>query len=270
MRSKDIVITLEKSASSFNKKVEDCNEHKIKYNIISSLLKVGIALDYIIPFIVSTVLMFNLFKYIEKTPFAKDTKKKYASSYSMFTSNGYEKEVISYEEKFENNSIEYSSPWTINSNNLYERNVVVYKFNSKYLDYNQIFTMSNEELMSNYEVFDYKKIQKSSLSMEDHIYDEETVTINRVNNKKYSKEVKESTLEVLIDTLLFAFNVLLASYLIDRVKNIFIKETIGDKLKKIYKKYKPITEKDLECAKKILEVRKENLDLVTNEKVKKL
>ena len=266
MKSKDIVTALEKNVTSYNKKLEDCNEHNLKYGVISSLIKAGIALDYIIPFLVSTVFMFNLFKHIDKTPFKTDIKKKYASSYSMMSSNGYERETISYENKFENNSIEYSSPWIINEHNLYERDVIVYSFNPNNLDYSMILSMSNEELASNYEICDYKKIQKSVLSIDDHIFDEETVVINMVDNRKHSKEEKESTLEVLIDTLLFAFNVLLSSYIIDRMKNIFIKETIADKLKKVHKKYKPITSKDIECAKRILEVRRENLELVQEEK----
>ena len=266
MKSSEIVKTIKKSSSSMEKLYNNYEKHNLKYGIVSALIRCGIALDYCIPFLASTIVISSVYDKLNRVPFIKNDIKEYASTYSMMTSNGYSKKIESYENEYTDKSIEYSSGWIINDHNLYERDVIVYRYNDNDVDLEKVLNMSNEEISNLYTVCNYKKIQKQVLDEEDYIYNEDVVILNRVSNSESYRIRKETDMENILSTAIFILFILVGSNFLSNARNLLIRETIGDKLKKVQRNYKPLSKKEWNCAKKILEIRKENVDLISNEK----
>jgi len=266
MKKNEILASIENSASSMKKMYDNYQKHSLKYGIVSALIRCGIGLDYCIPFLASTIVAFSVYAKFNRIPFVKTDIKEYASTYSMETSNEYSKQVTSYDYKYFNNSIEYSSGWILNDNNLYERDVIVYRYNDSDINLDKVLNMSNEEISKLYTICNYKKIQKEKLDEEDYIYNEDVVILNRVYNDKSYRVRKESSIENLLDTLTFILFVFIGSSFLASARNLIIRETISERLKKLQKNYKPLSKKEWSCAKKILEIRKENVDLIFNGK----
>lgn len=270
MKNSEIISAIEKSSSSMEKLYDNYEKHNLKYGIVSALIRCGIALDYCIPFLASTIVISSVYAKVNRMPFIKTDIKEYASTQSMMTSNGYTKKISSYDTEYTDKSIEYSSGWRINDNNLYERDVIVYRYNDNDIDLEKVLSMTNEEIANLYTVCNYKKIQKQTLSEEDSIYNEDVVILNRVSNLESFRTRKESNIENALSTLIFILFVFLGSSFLSSARNLLIRETIGDKLKKVQKNYKPLSKKEWSCAKKILEIRKENVDLISNGKSRRI
>ena len=266
MKSNEILSAIENSSSSMNKMYNKYQKHSFKYGMVSALIRCGIGLDYCIPFLASSIIVLSAYYKLDKKPFIKGDIKEYACTYSMNTSNGYNKEIKSFDTKYNDKSIEYSSGWTLNSNNLYERDVIVYRYNDDDIDLDKVLNMTKEEISKLYTICNYKKIQKQKLEEEDYIYNEDVVILNRVYTDSDYRVRKETNEENVLSTVLFLLFILVGENFLSYARNLLVRETIADQLKRVQKNLRPLSKKEWDCAKKVLEIRQENLDLVSNKK----
>ena len=264
MKNSEIIESLKNSSLSMQKQYNNYKKNRLKYGIVSAFIRCGIGLDYCIPYLASTVIVLSGYAKLDRKPFIKSNIKEYASTYTMETSDGYTKKISSYDTKYTDKSIEYSSGWRINDNNMYERDIIIYSYNDDDINLEKVLTMTNEEISKLYTVCNYKKIQKEKLDEDDYIYNEDVVILNRVSNNELYRLRKETNLENAISTLLFLLFIFLGESFLSSARNLLIRETISDKLKRVQKNYRPLSKKELCCALKVLEIRKENLDLLAN------
>lgn len=115
-------------------------QYKIEHRCISNvrsfvartLIKSGIAIDYALPFIISSVLAYNNLISEGYNPLHFDDVAVKAGIETIDTSSGVHIEHISFDFIYDNRLIEYSTGWIINDNNLYERTVTSYKLNDEF------------------------------------------------------------------------------------------------------------------------------------------
>ena len=251
------------------KKIERIIEYRnlsnIKNLIISSVLKTGLVIDYSIPFFLVGIILFNVFSEKGITPFKRDINLQKASVKTIDTSSGYHIEKISYEEKYKDEILEYSTGWRKNEYNKYERIVTTYMLNYK-VDINNIediFKYTKEELEEMLIVTNLYKVERDFLLEEDKIYNEEAIIVtNHYTSDNEMKLMKEHQNSNIVSTLLY---IILLLYLGKKTK-IILKKVIhinlNDKLKYYINKYKIIKDDDIFNLLKLLKVKKDNLLLM--------
>lgn len=247
-------------------------EHRVQYNIrnsiITVLLKCGIAADYIIPFIVSAIIIANVKIANGKDPFHLDEISEKPSIETIDTSSGIHLEYISYDFEYEDELIEHSTGWTINDKGLYERTITSYRLNNK-IDLNdteKILSMSKQEIEELLVITNIKTISKNKLDPEDSIYNEDAIIV--INHKKSEEEIitrMETKGENVIDVVWYIVLLLCWGLNIINFEKIFVKNTIRDVLRGYKNLFRPIDKEELETMKKILELKQENFLLINNE-----
>lgn len=261
---------LVKKLSTDVKRLENKIEHRTLYNIrdivIMTVLKSGIVIDYCLPFIVSSLVMANYYTNKGNAPFIIDKVINKANVETTDTSNGIHFERISYDFKYDEELLEYSTKWIINDKGLYQRTITFYRVSDEILakEPNEILSMSKEEIENNFIVENIQTICKNTLTKDDEIYNEDMLII--INHLESENEVivrDETTGENTLNSIGF---ILLSLYLgtnITYLEKLFVKTYIRDKLKEYEPLFRPINKKELETAKHILELKRQNLIMIS-------
>ena len=149
IKAESLVKSLEKDINSLEKKIKYTNIYNIRNQIVRLIIDSGIIIEKSIPFIVSCLIIFNANKYVlHKTPFKFDKVMKKNSIETIDTSNNIHIEKSSYDVKYKQEKIEFSTGWKLNEKGYYQRIVTEYKINDS-IDLNNIDTilkMNNEEI----------------------------------------------------------------------------------------------------------------------------
>lgn len=255
--------------SSDIKKLEKKIEHPILYNVrnsvIYALIKSGIAIDYALPFLLTSIVISSSANFKKDAPFRKDDVIAKAKVQTIDTSSGIHLEYVSYDFSYDTELIEYSTGWTINDQGLYERYVTSYRI-SKDIDLSdteKILSMTKEEIENILSVTNIEKICKETLTPEDDIYKEDAlIVINHTESEEEFTTRKETTGENVLRSLCYIVLVLGCGNFVRMIERVFVKTYIRDKLKGIEHLFKIINKEDLETLKKILELKKQNLGLL--------
>ncbi len=251
------------------KSLQNIVAHPKLYNIrncaIRALLKSGIAIDYALPFLMSSIIVGSIQAKLDITPFIFDDKEVHPSVETIDTSSGYHLQNISYDFSYDEESIEYSTGWKQNENGLYERVSTSYRI-SKDIDITNVeklLYMSKDELDAALVVTNVEKIYKQTLNSDDMLYDSDAIIVT--NNSELSDEGmirKETETENLLYTLLFIVDLLVLGGGFKLLGNIFIKNQMRDKFREYQSYFQKISINDLERIKQIVEVEKQNLALL--------
>ena len=267
-----ILRTLKKD---YNKTIDKIN-HPFLYNLrnflINIFVKIGLTLDFSFPFIVSAVILLNSSLYKNNRPFVKDDIKDFKKVETIDTSNGiHEKNYVSSIAK-EEELFEHSTKWYINSKGFYERIVTSYIVKDLDLsDTKKVFSMSYEEISDKLQVRERKIITKKSLTKEDDMYNEQVFIITKRFTSKddYSyrsetaKENIKNSAYYIILTLIMGLAI---KYGKDKVFNFYLRE----KLNKLESLYHKIDIYEYEQLEKSLQIKKQNIDLLTDELPRKV
>lgn len=264
----ELVNKLSTEVSSLEKRIEHRKLYNIRNFVISMVLKSGIFIDYALPFILASIIVAQIYTEKENAPFIIDKIKEKASVETVDTSSGIHLENISYDFKYGDDILEHSTGWITNDNGLYERTITIYQISDK-IDLtktDKILSMSKEELENILDVIDIKTIRKNTLTPDEEIYNKDMIII--VNHIEKEDEIivrDETILENILNSSTFILLSLLGGMFIKYTGNIFIKTYIRDKLKEYEPCFKPIRKKDLEAVKELLEVKKENLIMISDD-----
>ena len=111
-------------------------------------------------------------------------------------------------------------------------------------------------------------MKKNILQAEDEIYNEDALIIinHHTQNKEKAVPRTETTLENFANSIVFIFLSLGLGCFFLVAKKIFIKTCISDGLKKYEAKYRIVTIEELSKLKEILELKEQNLELLTSNK----
>lgn len=269
------MLTNDKLIKKLNKDVDRLQnmiEHRKFYNIcnfvIRALLKSGIAIDYALPFIVSALIIINIYAEKGNVPFRIDEVMKKANIETIDISSGIHIEHLSYDFDYDNELIEYSTGWFKNDNGLYERTVTSYKISDEIdlEDTENIMKMSKEELEKILKINNISTIKKDVLTEEDSIYNIEAIIVtNHFESENYIMNRPETSGENVLNSLLYIITVLFSGSIIMGLERILVKTYIRDKLKEYQISFRHINKNELERMRKILKVKQENLAMLINE-----
>ena len=278
MMTKDKLLELLKSDIVRTEKKIKENEHpKLKNVVLSAMIKCGIAIKYCVPFIVSSIMVFYFMRGLtDKTIFIDKVKDKAYMEY-MITSTGIEKEKISYDMSYsdsDNYSVSYNIGWYLNDNNEYERKEIIYDYylDDTMFDINKISQLSKEFLDETLSIRDVKTYTAPSITLNDEIYSDDMVIFKKYGINEDVIRVRNETIPENLSDIVFA---LIAIYFVGKLVEITFTycnaEYIDRKLNELDVKYRILTKEELIELKKILVLKKKNLDLLEkHNKVKQL
>ena len=251
------------------KTLENRIKHRKIYNILNFIVKLvlksGIAIDYMLPFMLASFMVANLHSAKGNAPFRVDEITEKASIETIDTSNGIHLENVSYDFSYDDELIEHSTGWIINDKGLYERTVTSYRISDEidFSETDKILSMSKEEIENILVITNVQTICKNTLTPEDKIYAEDALII--INHYKSDDEtiVRQETLsENLLYSIGFIVMVLLCGNTFRNIEKLFVKTYIRDILKSYEPLFRQINKKELEKMRRILEVKKQNLAMI--------
>lgn len=259
LNREELIEQLQNDVDSLKDKAENTKAYNLKVSVIKKLIKSGIAIDYALPFILSSIILFNINKTNGMTPFI-DEKQVVASIETMKTSSGMEKTKTSYDYDYDENTFKHSTAWKLNESGLYERVITTYEYEDleKY-DKEAILSMKKEEIEKLVRVINVEKIQKNKLVDGDSIYNEDMMIITEVGNDENNyKIMKESVLDNIPDISLYILEILATG----GITTLLISRKVAKKLKEKDESYKIIDDSVACDLKEILTIRQENLELL--------
>lgn len=251
------------------KKLENGIKRKNIYNIrnytLRALIKSGIAIDYVLPYILSGLIVANSQSYKENKPFEIDNIMAKASIETVDTSSGFHLENISYNLNYDTKLIEHSTGWIINDLGLYERTITSYRISNDIdlADTQKILSMSKEEIENILVTINIQTICKNSLAPEDKIYDSDALIVT--NSAKSENDFifrPETTSENVWNSILYIVQIILCNLGFKVAEKLFIKNSIKKRLHAYESSLTIINKENLVEMKKILMLKKQNLEML--------
>ena len=262
--------TLVDKLTNETKQLENKIEHRKLYNIrnlvIKALIKSGIVIDYALPFILATIIIAHSQAAKGNAPFKRDEITEKAGIETIDTSSGIHVEHLSYDFSYDDEILEYSTGWIINDRGLYQRTVTSYRLDDSIdlSDTDKVLNMTKEEVESALVITNVKTIQKNTLSPEDSIYDEDAlIVINHTSSEEETMTRPETSGENALHSIWFVVLSLCWGNNVRNIEKLFVKTYIRDKLKEYEPLFRKINKEELEEMKKILEIKKRNLAMIT-------
>ena len=268
MNSDALIKKLKKETKDLECQINNMYYYNVKVKIIRTLIKSNLFINKILPFVASFLVFYGIGKYEGNSMFIKDYIKDEPYVEMIETSKG--KTIIhtSFDYKYEDSKLEYSTGWIINKNGLFERNSIVYYIDEKVKleDKDSLLNMTTEDL-NKLVITDIYTIIKSELDENDKIYTEDAIVLTtHIIDENASIIREETNWENFWHTTLYIVLSLSwgASIFIINGK-VIKKHVISDMLNKNLSKYKILSIKEIENLKKVYEYKKENLLLLTED-----
>lgn len=252
------------------KQLENKIEHRKLYNIrnlvIKAVIKSGIVIDYALPFILATIIIAHSQAAKGNAPFKRDEITEKAGIETIDTSSGIHVEHLSYDFSYDDEILEYSTGWIINDRGLYQRTVTSYRLDDSIdlSDTDKVLKMTKEEVENALIITNIKTIQKNTLLPEDSIYDEDAlIVINHTSSEEQTMTRPETSSENTLHSIWFVVLSLCWGNNVRIIEKLFVKTHIRDKLREYEPLFRKINKEELEEMKKILEIKKHNLAMIT-------
>lgn len=268
---KNVVDQYIRDTKSLEYKVKYPDLFNAYYKILEISTKFGIiSVPNIISLFVVSWIVSSIMGSFNHSPFELDEKEVFANSKTTYY--GIEKSIdtISFDKSF-TNSLEYTTGWKEIGNGFYERTITYYnipaegEINNK----EEILSLSKEAMDELFETNNIETVSKNYLTDEDNRFNEETVVLE-INNGKSEKDVKIEKQSIAEQIFLDGLVYFLISFIGGNLMGNFIKEKIL-KRKMVIKSRKYIDKNDLEEMKKVIEFRKQNIELLEdNKRLKKV
>lgn len=267
MRDNNVIVSkLQKELTSLEKTIKYRKLYNVRNYVAKKLLKTGIALNYALPYILGAIIAFYLAATDDNVPFRIDEITEKAKIETINTSSGYTVRNISYDYNYNDEILEHTTGWIVNEYGLYERIVTTYRINDE-IDLSntyKVFAMSKEEIDNALVITNINKITKSSLDSEDMFYDKEALII--IDNFTSDEEfiIRDETIgECIFDSLYYIIVSFGWGSILKFIKKKTIKTRVEDKLNHYESNLRYIRKKELETLKRILELKQNNLDLIS-------
>jgi len=252
---------LNKDVEIIEYKINNLAKYNFEMNLKRYIAKIGLSINHLLPFIFSSIILFNCIDEKNK-PFIIGEVEKKLKIYSMKTSTGYseERHADYSDTSFYTDTFCYTTPWEKNSDDLFERTITYYDgtvVNGGNVSY--LLNFSKEELDKRYPTTNIKVIEKSSLSSEDLLFSEPmSIVVRTIESKNLVCSRKESPVENIIST---SFYLAMTAVLGTVGKKIMQKNRLEHYFKTIEKMSKPLSASEIIVLKERLKIRKETLAL---------
>lgn len=233
----------------------------IRNKVVKFLLNTGIGIDYALPFIIAIIMTSQFSLFSKNQPFIIDELPRKISIESIDSTYGIKKA-----NKQDEKNIYYSTSWIMNDSGIYERVLTTYKLNNDtYLNnFESIFKMEKEELEKVLKIKNIKKIYKDKLDTSDELYFKDTLII--VNSYEGDSIIykTETQKENILNSLLFIILSTTCGNYFRVIDKLLVKNHIRDILKDKKLNILEIDDKNIETIKKVIDLRKENIELLEN------
>lgn len=253
-------------------KIDNNNKLSFKRIIVTSLIKSGIAIKYSLPYMMSLCILCSFNKiYNDKTLF-KDNIKIFSNNIHTITSTGIEDTKKSYDINYSDNKLVYTTKWELDNNYYYKRVETIYDYEINSLCFNStMFNIINKDFLDdNYKKKDIITYRKKELDINDQIYNND-MFIATCSNIDYDDYIihKETTLENISNCLWIYISTVILGYNSTNIMDLLYGRKLMRKLNELLYKYKKLSKDELIELKQILELKKNNIELLDN-KVKKI
>lgn len=255
-----LIKTLRKEIKTLEKQIKNIEFHNSKIVLKTNFIKTRLVLNRISPFVLAGVISFGAVSGLGFNPFSNEKVKEKSKIEYSSTSTGLNKKSTSYDREY-NNSFYHTTGWELNKNGLYERTVTYYELDTSIdlSDIDNILSMSKEEIEDKLNVINIEKIQKSSLSVDDEIYNEDMVVVTKsVEDEENYVFHDETFFENLIDVGFYLIGVIAFGLSIRIINKKVLK--IDEKLNE--KNCLSVEEFDIDTLLGILEMKKHNLEML--------
>lgn len=255
-------------------KIEEITNNRKLYNkkmkIKSKLLQTGVLVQYSLPFIISAVLSAPKVFNKNESLFTLDTIKETKKIEFFVTSTGEEKEISSYTagSASDNKELYYVTGWEENDWGLFEQTTTTYRIDQEQeLDeFENNLLLTKEELDKKFITTDIKTVQKERISEEESHQTEDMVVIKGEKLLESDFKIRQETLaENSISIIGFLFNIFILGGINRLLLNKQIKKNITE-LKQKSEQLIYISEEDILELSKVLKIKKENLNMLVDEK----
>lgn len=263
MSNFNYVEKLQKDIDLLNDKINPSKLQIIKRCAIKTMLNLGIAVEYSLPIILAFMIIFSVREKTGKIPFKIDKVVDKISTEVIDTSTGIHVEFISKNNKYDKNSIEYSTGWELNELGLYERHSTIFQVDDDVdlTDSESILLMSEDELKNKFSIQDIKTITKSHLDDLDNIYNEDTIVVTSSKSLLNNFVRDETNKENILDSIIYVFSSLCLGGMVDALYFKAIGKKINSKIKSYKESFGPFNEEEVNYMLQMLEIKEANLKL---------
>jgi hypothetical protein len=263
MSNFNYVEKLQKDIDLLNDRINPSKLQIIKRCAIKTMLNLGIAVEYSLPIILAFMIIFSVREKTGKIPFKIDKVVDKISTEVIDTSTGIHVEFISKDNKYDKNSIEYSTGWELNELGLYERHSTIFQVDDDVdlTDSESILLMSEDELKNKFSIQDIKTITKSHLDDLDNIYNEDTIVVTSSKSLLNNFVRDETNKENILDSIIYVFSSLCLGGMVDALYFKAIGKKINSKIKSYKESFGPFNEEEVNYMLQMLEIKEANLKL---------
>ena len=256
-----LMYKLNKDIRTLERKIQYTKLYNIRNCLINLLLRFGIALDFSFPFIMTIIVVANTKLVNTKDLITYEDKISHKNIETIDSSDGSHLENIN-ANVYDKNFIECSYAFK-NAKNNYERKTITYEINDEIdlENVDNILSMNNDELIKLLEELNLKssiKIEKS-----DYVDDNIRVVNHKVINEKYKViNLTDSNVNNILrlNAMFWTFY-----WMYKILQELILKGKIKDLLEEQETYFKPINDEELETIKELLESRRKNMNLLTDE-----
>ena len=263
MKSDELYNKLKKEVDETEYKINNVKIYNHKNRYLRNIIKAGIKLERIMPFVLAVSVTLPISKGIEHTPFVIDNHEQTLKMQIVDSSNGVHREKITHMQTAER-KIEYSTGWKKNDMGLYERKYSSYMVNPNMnlKDLNTLFSMNKNQLDDYLMLTSEETIVKEKLEEYDSFYNEDVVIVTNIADSNIKENEKQSLFENMSETTIYILALLLTSKGFESLRKILVQDVVKNNLKVLESKYKYIDKEEVEKLKEIIKIKKENLQLI--------
>lgn len=265
----DLLKQLENDLIRLDKRIKYRKLYNVCYSIIRLLIKAGIGINYMTPYILSFSIMFSVYLKRNNLPIKKDLVSVKTNIEIIDSYNGIHITHKSNNKNYMLIAFYYSSAWKKNKSGLYERKEIYYNIDKNIQKVIDAFE-NDEDLSTLFEVSNVKYIVKEHLNVEDEKYFQDDYYLVTYDMKETGTYRYETTKENILNSLSFISLVGLIGYMIHFSNKIIFKIDVKNKLLLLDSKYSIINEEELIKLKEIYEMKLENLSMLEDINLKKV
>lgn len=242
------------NTKAYNKKVRQKN---MLYNML-------LFFNRAFPYILSLVITINLNMFKKNSPFLIDEVADYISFEELYTSTGGVKRKTSFDIDYNSEIFEYSTGWTLDEYDLYEKVTTYYRYSEiKDLDINKILDMSLEELNQMFTIIDMKVEKKKTLTEEEQ-KEQPMIKIN-VFGKGEEFTMRDETIWGFIGRLVLCFAMFMScGFGLSYSEKKFLKDKINEFLKKKIEQSKGYKSDEVKDLVQIFKIKLANYEILTS------
>lgn len=266
LTKEELIKNLKDDINNIEDKINNPDLYNHRTNSIRKLIDIGLLIDYALPFILAGICIFCASCLYGNPPFSKDKVIVKANVQTIDTSIGIYNKKISFDYKYDDEiTFQHSTGWEKNDYGIYERIVTSYKIDNSININNkdEYLCLTKQQVENCFAIENIEKIQKNILGPEDSLYDNDMLYITSFKKDRNIVGIrKENSNEVKLANSIYLILTYFLGQKFKPLTDFLVGRHIKYKLGEMKKKYRKVSDLQLEELKNILEIKKANFALL--------